>query len=222
MKKHMNKLLNVFINLGLIAGSLCFATSAYAQVQFPVEAPSPKVGQIATFRTVDLWNNKEISVTSNELVAVESEYLVIRSKRSDRDTATTFRTSKSWNVCRSMRDSDKVSCEGSLKFPMQIGSKQTVKERPWANGQGYDNVTCEVKGEEKVSVLAGNFDALRVVCSGFWTRIFEGSFSGRLNETIWYAPAISRTVKSQLNLFHSQGQLDTKTQTELVEFVAGN
>ena len=34
--------------------SICTVTSANAQVQFPVEAPTPKVGQIAKFQAVDL------------------------------------------------------------------------------------------------------------------------------------------------------------------------
>lgn len=201
--------------------SICTVTSANAQVQFPVEAPTPKVGQIAKFRAVDLWNNKEISLVTNELVDVEANNFVVRFKRADRDTLTTLRFDRSWNICRSMKNSDKVACDGVLKFPMQIGAKYSFKERPWGSGQGYDSAACEVQGEEKVSVPAGSYDTLRVVCAGFWTRVFEGNLSGRFNETIWYAPGIGRAVKFQYNNFHSQGALDTKTQTELMEFVVG-
>lgn len=186
------------------------------------DAPTPKIGQIATFRTVDLWNNKELSVGVNELVAVEGENMVIRTKVVGRDAVTTGRADKSWNICRSMRDSDKLNCQGALKFPMQVGSKHSIKERLWCDGTGYDNATCEVQAEEKVTVPAGSFDTLRVVCSGWWTKVFEGSYGGRFNETVWYAPSISRAVKFQNNIFHSSGRLDIKNQTELVEFVAGN
>lgn len=105
---------------------------------------------------------------------------------------------------------------------MQVGSKHNIKERPWRDGTGYDNAACEVQAEERVTVAAGSYDTFRIVCSGFWTKVFEGSWSARFNEATLYAPSISRAVKFQLNIFDSRGQLDTKTQIELVEFVAGN
>ena len=211
-----------FGNTAFATLCLCLAMTASAQTVFPVEAPTPKIGQIATFSTVDLWNNKELSVSANELVAFDGDNMVIRTKTAGRDGVATGRADKSWNICRSMRGSEKLVCEGSLKFPMQVGFKHNIKERPWRDGMGYDNAACEVQAEEKVTIPSGSYDALRIVCSGFWTRVFEGSWSGRFNETTWYAPSISRAVKFQLNIFDSRGQLDTKTQTELVEFVAGN
>ena len=209
-------------NLALATLALCFMTAANAQTVFPVAAPTAKIGQITTFRTVDLWNNKELSVRATELVAIEAENMVMRTKTVGRDEVTTARTDKSWNFCRSMRGSEKSNCEGALKFPMQVGSKHNMKERAWPDGTGYDNGTCEVQAEEKITVPAGSFDTLRVVCSGWWTKVFEGSYSGRFNQTVWYAPSISNPVKFQVNIFHSRGQLDIKNQTELVEFVAGN
>ena len=205
----------------LMSSVFCTA-SVRAQVIFPIEAPSPKIGQIATFRTVDLWTNKELRVSTTELVAIEADGFVVRTNSSDRETVRTARSDKSWNFCNSMRDSDKPSCEGHLQFPMQIGSKHTVTQRPWDSGQGYDSSTCETKADEKVTTPAGSYDTVKIVCTGLWKRVFDGYGTGLFNQTIWYAPAIGRPVKFQTNHFLSNGRLDNKTQAELVSFTAGN
>lgn len=100
-------------NLAFATLTLCLAMTASAQTLFPVKAPTPKIGQIATFRTVDLWNNKGLSVSANELVAFEEDKMVIRTKVVGRVDVTTGRADKSWNICRSMRGSEKLVCEGS-------------------------------------------------------------------------------------------------------------
>ena len=120
-----------------------------------------------------------------------------------------------------MRRSDEVVCTGSFKFPMQAGNKYNYEKLPWANRDGHSSASCEVKGEEKVTVPAGTFDAVRIECSGFWTRVFNGTGSGRQTEAQWYAPSINRFVKSQFSDTFGGGAPNTKNQTELLEFTAG-
>lgn len=127
-----------------------------------------------------------------------------------------------------MSNSDQLICAGALKFPMQIGSKSSYEKQPWTNGNGHDGATCEVKVEEKVTVAAGTFDALRIECAGFWNRVIDdqpGSNrgrSGKIATTFWYAPVIGRWVKFQYFNFNSfSPQPFSKNQTELVEFIAG-
>ena len=63
--------------LGLIAvlgGSLVGV--ANAQLQFPVGPPTPRIGEVARYRTIDLWNNKEQSTTEIELVEIQRDRLV--------------------------------------------------------------------------------------------------------------------------------------------------
>ena len=142
-----------------------------------------------------------------------------RVKVSTRTEPRTVRFNRSWNPCRTLRNSDKIVCDGTTKFPMQVGTKYDVTDMPWANGQGILSMKCEIKSEEKLTVSAGAFDTLRIECAGFWTRKFEGSFTGKAAETLWYAPSIGRVVKYQVVNFHSSGAQDIKTQDELVEFI---
>lgn len=196
-------------------------TTANAQIQFPVGLPAPKVGDIAKYRTVDLWNGSELSTTSNEIIELTSDNITIRNTSSTRPAPTTVKYTREWQACRSMKGSDAVVCAGALKFPLQSGNKHAYEKAPWLTGEGHTTANCEVKAEEKVTVPGGTFDTVRTECSGFWNRVFNGSSSGRVTEAYWYAPSIHRVVKVQYADTLSSGQSNTKTQTELTEFTAG-
>ena len=206
----------VFISVS----SLLITLPVKAQIQFPVIQPTSKVGEIAKYRTVDLWNNSEQSVSENVLVDIEADYFVTRLTETANPAPRTIRASRSWNFCRSLRNNDKTVCDGALKFPKQLGNKHSYKELPWANGLGHFSASCEVVGEEKVTVPSGTFDTLRINCAGFYQRVFDGNWNGRFNTVTWYAPAIGRVTKIQYFDFNGSSAFN-KNQTELVEFIAG-
>ena len=131
---NISKIFNSSTVIALVL--LCVVTVTSAQVVFPIDAPTPKICQIATFCTFEIWNNKKLRVVTTELVTIEADRFVVRTKRSDRETVETGRSDKSWIACNSMRGSDKANCEGHLQFPMQVRSKHTVTQRPWDNGVG--------------------------------------------------------------------------------------
>lgn len=195
-------------------------TSSWAQVQFPVAAPAPKVGDIAKYRTIDLWNNKELRTSQSELVEVQPDRFVVRFSMSTRTDPSTLYYTSHWGPCRTMQGADQSVCAGSFKFPMKLGDKYTYEKLPWPNGQGHSTATCEVKAEEKVSTPAGAFDTVRIECAGFWDRVFGGTFSGNQSEKLWYAPKINRLVQSEYTNHTSGGKLDTRERTDLIEFVA--
>ena len=110
-------------------------------------------------------------------------------------------------------------CAGALQFPLQVGNKHRFEKLPWQDGNGHSTDTCEVKGKENVTVPAGSFDTVRIECEGLWTRVFDGTFSGREIQNLWYSPAIKRFVKTQYTNYRSSGGVFDKTETQLVEFV---
>ena len=207
-----------FAIFAAIAGGL--PDSANAQVQFPVEKPTPKVGDVWKYRQVDLWNGKELSNSEVELVSIEAGHFITRVKSSSYPGVRTGRRTTDLWPCRNMKNSDQEVCAGAFRFPMQLGQKTEYQKVPWDTGNGYWSGKCEVKAEEKVTVPAGTFDAVRVECAGYWTRVFEGNFTGRFTETIWYAPKVNRGVRSQYFDSYSSGSPNNKTQTELVEFIS--
>jgi len=191
-----------------------------AQVKFPVTAPTAEVGEVAKYRVIDMWNGSELRTSELELVDVQGDQFVVRVTSPAGAVPRTAYFNKQWQPCRTLQNSDRAVCTGSFHFPMQVGNKYKYEQLPWPNGQGHSSANCEVVGEEKVIVPAGSFDAVKIECSGFWNRVFGGTFNGRQKETAWYAPSLSRMVKSEFVNYNSSGKLDTRELTELTEFKA--
>jgi hypothetical protein len=84
-------------------------------------------------------------------------------------------------------------------FPLAVGKKwsfkftQTGKTSRYATRSQYD---AEVVGTEKVKTPAGEFDTFKVVSKGFWNSE-TSSRSGRAAVTIWYAPAVRTSVRTE-------------------------
>jgi len=210
-----------------IAGRVCAmalvwgcGSPGWAQLQLPVGPPAANVGDVAKYRTIDLWNDRELRTSRSELVEVTADRYVVRFSTSIQPEPTTVHFTSQWQPCRTMQGSDQSVCTGSLRFPMQIGDKYNYEKLPWLNGNGHSSASCEVKAEEKLALPAGTFDTVRIECSGFWNRVFGGTFSGRQTEVAWYAPKISRVVKFEFVNYNASGKLDIRERSELVEFSA--
>ena len=195
--------------------------AAEAQVAAVAELPTPAIGDVWKFRRMDMWNNKELSVYEEELVEIRTDRLVFRTKSQARPEPRTTYSGRALASCRKMRDSDVEMCEGALAFPLQVGNKSHYDKRPWRSGEGHSSADCEVKAIESVTVPAGTFDAFRVDCDGSYQRVTGGEWklttSGRFEETLWYAPAVSNFVKWIYTDYYRRGVWN-KEQTELLEF----
>ncbi len=118
------------------------------------------------------------------------------------------------------RVTDRQANDSWLQFPMAVGSKFKVKSN-WDNGQGFDEYTAEVQAFEKVKVEAGEFDAYRIKYSGYWNQRQGGNYSGRAEQTTWYAPAVKGSVKWNYSNRTGNGQAWNDTYTELVKWEPG-
>lgn len=205
-------LLGLFAIAGTAAPQGTVAQSAPA-----AERPSPKVGEIWKFRSIDLWNNSEVASTQVELLEVQADRLISRSTNSTSGEITTVQHTLDLQPCRSMKNSDKVVCGAAFKFPMRVGDKHSFEGLPWPNGEGYFSESCEVKAYESVKVAAGTYEAFRIECTGTLTRVINGSFSARVDETFWFAPRANRVVMSTYADYRSNGGIYNRRKTELVE-----
>jgi hypothetical protein len=77
------------------------------------------------------------------------------------------------------------------------------------------NFSCKPSGLERVKVPAGEFDAVKLTCKGFWTNDLGGSGSSEFIR--WYSPIAKRNIKIQ-DKFWVGGRLVGQTLDELVEF----
>lgn len=192
--------------------------AASAQLTMPVERPELKPGDTWTFRVIDNWTKKETNRYTMVYATEENERWMFRWQGLTDGKTSTLMYNKDFQPCRTLRNSTSPVCGGTMNFPMTEGGKHSFKELPWSNGNGHYSADCEVKGVETVEVLAGKFEAVKIACKGFWTRLFEGSSSGRFDQTVWYAPSIRQQVKSEYNDLYSNGQPNVRNVTELVEF----
>jgi carboxypeptidase C (cathepsin A) len=183
----------------------------------PIERPTLTKGDTWTYRTVDNWTDKELNQTEVVFADIENDLLVFRSTNKATNSISTNKNNADIQPCRSMQNDDKFICQGAFKFPMAIGNKHEIKKLPWGDGKGYNDADCEVKEPEKITTPAGTFDTLRIECSGFQTRVFEGIFNGSYKETLWYAPLVKRSVKSYFENRSNRG-INTKQTTELVSY----
>lgn len=194
-----------------------------AEISAVAELPTPKVGEVWKYRTLDMWKNTELSQYEEELVEVQADRLVFRGKRPGAAEPKTAHYGRSLASCRRMRDSEEDMCAGALAFPLRVGNRSSYEKRPWRRGDGYSSAECEVKGIEAVTVPAGAFESFRIECDGNWHRMVETGpmqgKSGSFQETLWYSPRVGRYVKSYYVNYGPSG-IWAKEQTELIEFVA--
>lgn len=84
-------------------------------------------------------------------------------------------------------------------WPLKPGNRTKYNEEgTWSTSDGatrsYDNYwSCEVKGTERVSVVAGDFDTWKITCKRFSSR-FRSTSKTREYRTWYYAPTINHWV----------------------------
>lgn len=201
-----------------IAAALVVFNPAWAQSLFPVAQPVLQIGDAWTGQTTDLWNNTLLRTSDSTYVATESDRSVFRGSTSTEPAPVTFLQTKDRQNCRSMQGSTALVCAQWFAFPMTLGQKTKVEKSPFLSGEGFNDATCEVMAEEKVTVPAGTFDAVRIDCKGFWNRVFNGSNNGPFTQKIWYAPAVKAVVRQDYE-DRNRGAVFNKNRFELTAFV---
>lgn len=84
----------------------------------------------------------------------------------------------------------------TLTFPLEVGKKWEGEYAGFTEDTGdkwKSHVTCEATAFEKVTVVAGEFDAFRIDCVDKWRAMLV--FSGEKKSTRWYAPKLGTVVK---------------------------
>lgn len=203
--------------LGTLAGVVLAAPGA-AQI-LPVEPPTLQRGDRWVYRNVDELTGRETARFESIFARVEGERLMFRNRNltGPENPSTVYQTLDQ-RSCRRMQDSEQEVCGGPMRMPIAaLGERWSFSKLPWRNGKGYFDADCEAKATEDLKTEAGTFPTVRIECKGFWTRVFDGSGTGRYEEKVWYAPATKRFVKMEFRTWLRDGRPDAHTTTELVE-----
>lgn len=125
------------------------------------------------------------------------------------------------------------SVPGSLLFSPHIGAFQRLKAGDrWEDVKFSRLKFCEtdnvcrfnatVKGEERVRVEAGEFDAWRIDIELAWEsaagRAFRGGQRGQRLYTVWYAPAAKRAVKVSSREGRGEASFEPEVDLELIAY----
>jgi hypothetical protein len=192
--------------------------SSQAQVSASAERITLTKGDTWTYRTLDSWTDKELRQSQIEFATTDADNLVFRITNKATNVVTTYRTNLDLGACRTMQNTTEEVCKGPYKFPISQGQKTSYDKLPYPNGSGYSQADCSVVSTEKITVPAGSFDTFKIDCAGFWTNVFGSTANGNFKETIWYAPAVKRSVKSYYENRNSGNKISAKETTELLEY----
>lgn len=193
----------LFVPLALLGAPQVLAQQA--------EKPQIKVGQVSVF--VQRVDNAEREDTQT-VVSVEGD--VVRVRTAD-DKEGLF--TGEWNTVLSSLSGNRFEPHVAvLRFPITVGKTwPAAYQTLTASGMKISSdLTATVTGFEKARLPAGEFDVFKVQLKG-WA---NGGFgSRRVEQQVWYAPALQRVVRVEYKDWQGSGAFPrAHTVTELKAF----
>jgi hypothetical protein len=178
--------------------------------------PMPKVGDVTVYSVNNRLENRQsedtVTVTSVEGGLIKTKHL-----RPDRNPPELEGvTNLDWNPLVSGSSGTRFEPAIEIhRFPMKVGD--SWKSRYDATGltgsRSRAELEVKVAAQEKVTTPAGEFDTFRIEMAG-WINGVNWQGAVRLSQTVWYAPAIGRAVRSDYKDYRNSS-LNTSTLTEL-------
>lgn len=194
---------------------VAYGNHAGAQVAFPVHKPAVQMGERWKFVTLDGISKLQTGWRSETVSAVGDDAIVttVQTSGGDQPPAT---YDSSWNGLIDLKGRTEREVKNS--FPLELG-KTWSSSWEWINARGNEGrmeMTYRVGQVEKVSVAAGQFEAVFIDGSGKWFNKTNGS-SGVVIEKRWYAPDAKRFVRRIWTTRFATGQTDQNFIVEAAE-----
>lgn len=177
---------------GRVLAGVALAGTGFAQ-----EAPLPRVS------VGDRWQHV---VYYGERSTVPNRTWVITHITPEAIEATEngepLRLTPELNVLESPARKDSTAL--ALRFPLRVGARWRYETDSWFtdnNSTARSVVSVVVLAHEKVSVVAGEFDAFKLQATGHFSGRSKGGpgiLAGEFTSTYWYAPSVRTIVKSTL------------------------
>lgn len=200
------------------------------------DAPAPEVGDKWTYKFTNIGDKRDPTSFFMQVMHVDNQSAWLYGESTDTQAISPqfawrydlkraglmerFLIDLTSNNKLGVRNTNNQPNDDSLKFPLEVGKEWAVKEN-WTNAEGVSGFTeykAKVEAFEKIKVAAGEFDVYKVSFKGFWNQRVGGSWSGRAERVIWYAPLAKMDVKRTSETRHSQGGPWNKNETELIKW----
>jgi hypothetical protein len=189
---------------GLAILALSWATACPAETLLLADRPDPKIGDSAVFRNLDLRTGEKRD-TAMVVVMVDADKIVHELSGSTSGTRTYTRD---YNLLE-IKTGERVTFTAkpfwaSLRFPLEVGqtwdgffeAEAVVRPR---NRSTQWRWKAKVVAAETVTVEAGTFQAFKIEYDGrYFAHQSDQSWTGSHKETAWFAPAINRFVKREV------------------------
>lgn len=208
----MKKMVIAF--LGLAVATL-IAAQDNKPLTFPVERPILSIGDTWKFQYTDLLKKEVLPGNSSlAIVAIDDKQLSF--------SGTGRGSNAPWRV-RTNLDLNELDLHKGEEYADKQVTWPLVADKTWENpikyasrgGEVQTEETCRVLGLEKLSVPAGQFETVKIVCKAIW-RNSIGTF-GTWERLKWYCPAVKNWVREEQQYWVST-RLESHIRTELLAF----
>ncbi len=206
-----------------MAACLLAAPVLAADPSSAAAAPAVSVGDSWTWQYTDVWKHTSGNLNRTEVTAVDASGVQVDIKR-----ASTGAVLSRSRFTADMNPIDRGKMHfapyyARYAFPLTPGKEWTVDatgDNPAAGKRWRYQIKGKAVGWEKITVAAGEFDAMRVEVVSYYQGEEVGSRggSGQSKETIWYAPAVNNFVKLEYQDTNWQGTIYNRDQWELTTF----
>jgi hypothetical protein len=213
--------------IGTIAAlALAFtaAPCALADHNTPVAAPAPAVGDSWTYQYTDVWKGVKGSLNRLEVAKVDDAGIHLDIRRA----ASGALLSKQL-LSAEMNPIDRGAMHFApsftrYAFPLAPGKEWTTDvdaDNPKSGKHWRYRIKGKVLNWEKVTVAAGEFDALKIEVEALYRgeEVGTSGGNGQLTETVWFAPAVNNFVKMDYRDTDWQGRIFNRDNWELTAYV---
>lgn len=211
--------------VGVVLVSVFAAGAAGQAAAAEPAAPAPvvNVGDSWTYQYTDVWKHAPGNLNRLEVTAVDGDGVQMDLKRAATgDVTAHHRYSTELNPI----DRGKMHFApyyARYAFPLVPGKEwkaDATGENPAAGRHWRYQIKGKALGWEKVTVPAGEFDAIRVEVSSYYQGEETGQRGGTglSRETVWYAPAVNNFVRLEYQDTDWRGNIYNRDIWELTAF----
>jgi hypothetical protein len=198
--------------VALIAAALaaCAATTSYTPADAPASAAAPQIkpGDYWDYAVRDGWTGLPRGIYRYEVTRVDPSGVYVQLSN-DGALLDTLVYAPGWNGRElPLTNTQRFRYEPTYPayaFPLAPGKswRTVLRSTDVATGRSYNtHVSGKVLGWERVTVPAGDFDALKIQRA-----VFAGNMEGsrtqeEISEIDWYVPSVRRAVRTSTNSQH--------------------
>lgn len=200
----------------------CISLTFLLAIDFVSAQPTDGTKEVPKFVAGESWEYQLTPRRMNDCNPSRTSKFTITVQSVDDDGVTLKRGKGLIKLNASLAELQEVNgtrnIQETFNFPMVSGKKweQHMLVKMSSGGVLQTDLTCEHKKLEKVTVPAGEFEAIPIVCKGRWNNLTSGN-ADVATYTYWYSPAVKNLVKHEVVTWF-RGSYCADQETVLMKF----